>query len=257
MIIFKKYLGQNFLINKKIVKQIINLIKPYKNKLILEIGCGTGLITKYLIKYNILILAVEIDIDLINKIKKNIINKIIIINDNFLNINLYKIYKLYNKKITIIGNIPYYITRKIIIKLINNFKYIKKIFILVQKEFGEMLLSNPGNKKYCKTTVLTNMYYKIKILIYINKINFFPKPKINSVFLKLTPKKTNINLKILIHILNNCFIKKNKKLYNNIKNIIDINKLNKINILDINTRINKISIINFYNLTKIFNKIKK
>ncbi len=258
MIILKKNLGQNFLINNNILKNIIKKIKPKKKQIFVEIGCGTGQLTKKIIKYTNNIIALDIDSNLIKLIKKKIKKKIIILKKNILNFNFKKLFIKKNKKIRIFGNIPYYITRKIILKLINNIKYIKNIFILVQKEFGKCLISKPGKKKYCKISALTKIYFKIKIIKEINKKNFYPKPKINSVLIKLIPnsKYKKINFNILNHILNNCFIKKNRKLKNNIKNIININKLKKFNI-NKNQRINKLKIKTFYKLTILYKKLKK
>ncbi len=257
MIILKKYLGQNFLKNKKIIKKIIKYIKPKKKELFIEIGCGTGQLTKEILKYNRNIIAIEIDKDIIKKINNNIINKIKLLNINILYLNLKKYFKKFKKKIRIFGNIPYNISRKLIIKFIKNIKYIKNIFILVQKEFAQCLISKKNTKKYCKISILIQTYYKIKIIYQINKKNFFPKPKVNSTLIMLKPKKKNkVNFIILNHIINNCFIKKNRKLYNNIKNIININKIKNFKI-NINKRIRNISVKKFNYLTKIYKYIKK
>ncbi len=224
-----KDLGQNFLINKKIIKKIIKYIKPKSKQIFLEIGCGHGELTKEIIKYTNNIITTEIDYNLYKKIKKKI-KKIKILNINFLNFNFKKYFK---KKIRIFGNIPYYITYKILIKLIKNFNLIKDIHIMLQKEFAYNLIKKKGNKKYSKITVLINIFFKIKILIHIKKKYFFPKPKINSIFIKLNPNKIKYNyknIKYIIHILNNAFFKKKKKIINNLKKFISIKELKKIKI---------------------------
>ncbi len=252
----KKKLGQIFLKNNKIIKKIINFIKPKKKEKFLEIGCGTGQLTKEIIKYNNNIISTEIDINLIKKISKNIIKKIKILNINILYLNFKKIYK--KKKIRIFGNIPYYISRKLIIKFIKNRKYIKNIIILVQREFAKCLISKKNKKKYCKISILAQTFFNIKILFKIKKNNFFPIPKVDSILIKLIPKKNNkIKFNIINHILNNCFIKKNRKLYNNIKNLFNIKKLKYLNIININKRVKKISVKEFNKLTHIYKYIKK
>ncbi len=254
----KKYLGQVFLKKTKIIKQIINYIKPKSKEILLEIGCGTGQLTKEIIKYNNNIIVTEIDKELIKQIKNNIIKKIKLLNINILLLNFKKIYKKKKNKIRIFGNIPYYISRKLIIKFIKNIKYIKNIIILVQKEFAQCLISKKNQKKYCKISILAQTYYNIKILLEINKNNFFPIPKINSILIKLNPKKDiKINFNILNHILNNCFIKKNRKLHNNIKNLINIKKLQHYDKFNLHERVNKISVKKFNKLTKIYKYIKK
>ncbi len=254
MIIYKKYLGQNFLINKKILYKISKIIKPKKKHFLLEIGSGIGNLTKKILKYSKNIIAIEIDKYLIKKTPKKIKKKIKILNKNILKINFKKISK---KKLRIYGNIPYYITSKILFKLLNNIKYIKDIHLMVQQELAISLISKPKDKKYCKLSVIFQIYFKIKIIKNINKNNFFPKPKINSSLIKLIPKKKfkKKKFKILNHILNNCFKRKNKKLYNNIKNLVYIKKLKIFKIK--NKRINKLNINNFIKIYKIFKYIKK
>lgn len=244
-----KDIGQNFLINKKIIKKIIYFIKPKKKDIFLEIGCGKGILTKKLYKYNKNITAIDIDENLI-KICKKKKTKIKFINIDILKFN----FNIYKKKIRIIGNIPYYISHKIIYKLIKNYKIIYDIYILLQKELANNLLLN--NKNYSKTTIILNILFKIKKILKIKNYNFIPKPKVESVLIKLKSNNNinNIkNIKLCIHILNNIFNKKNKKIYNNLKKFININEFKNINI-NPNIRINKINIQQY---CKIINYIIK
>ncbi len=247
-----KDIGQNFLINKKIIKNIINFIKPNKKDIFLEIGCGTGQLTKELYKYTKNIIALDIDNNLIKKCKKKK-NKIIFLNIDILKFNFYK----YKTKFRIIGNIPYYISHKIIYKLIKNYNFIYDIHILLQKELANNLFLNIKNKKYSKTTIIINLLFKIKKIINIKNYNFQPKPKIESTLIKLKSNNNINNIKninLCIHILNNIFNKKNKKIYNNLKKFINIKEFKKINI-NPNIRINKINIKQYCKIIKyIINK---
>ncbi len=249
------FLGQNFLINKNIIKKMINLINPKKNNFFLEIGSGRGELTKKIIKYTKNLITLEIDKELINITKKKI-KKINILHKDILKFN----FKNYLKKKTrVIGNIPYYISHKILFKLIKNIKYIKDIHITVQKEFAESITSKKGKKKYSKITIISNYFFKIKKLLFINKKNFYPKPKVNSIFLEIKPKKKKyklINYKIFNHILNNSFNYKNKKIINNLKNIIKKKHLKKIGI-NPNIRPNKISIKKYCILSNYIYKLYK
>ncbi len=243
-----KDIGQNFIKNKNIIMKIVKFINPKKKNFLLEIGCGNGELTKEILKYTKNIITTEIDDYLIKKTKKKIKN-IKILKINFLKINFSKLKK---KNIRIFGNIPYYITHKIIYKLINNYNFIKDINILVQKEFANNLLIK--KKNISKTTIIVNLIFKIKKIIEINNKNFIPKPKIKSILIKLTKKKNNNyikNIKYIIHILNNIFFKKKKKIYNNLKKFININEFKKIKI-NPNKRINQ---LNLEEYKKIFNFI--
>ncbi len=255
----KNELGQNFLTNKYYLLKIVKLINPKKKQILLEIGGGKGEITKNIIKYSKNLIVTEIDPYLIQILKKNIKKQAQIINKDFLKINLFKIFNLYKKKIRIFGNIPYNISKKIIFKLIKYKKIIYDIHIMVQKEFAYSLISKKGEKKYSKTTILTNLFYKTKILMYVDKKNFYPIPKINSVFISMKPKKNKYKLNTLktkqfVHILNNSFIKRRKKIKNSLKNIINIKVLQK-NGIDTNLRADNLSINQYCLITNLYNKI--
>ncbi len=244
MIIAYKDIGQNFIKNKKIIKKIIKYIKPSKKEYYLEIGCGNGELTKEIIKYTKNFIGIEIDEILIKKIKKKIKN-INILNINILNFN----FSIYKKKINIIGNIPYYISHKILFKLTKNQSKIKNIYIMIQKELYENIKINKKNTKYSKTNILINAFFNIKLFKIIKKKNFKPIPKVDSVFLRLKSNNNKYkikNIKLFINILNNIFFKKNKKIINSIKKFIKKKEYKNKKIL--NKRINNISIKNIYKI---------
>ncbi len=245
-------LGQNFLTNKNTIKQIINLVKPKSKDSFLEIGSGKGEITKEIIKYKIRLITLEIDKNLIDIVKKKI-NNVNILNKDILKFNFSKYYN--KKKIRIIGNIPYYISNKILFKLIKNISFIKDIHIMLQKELVETLTSKLGEKKYSKKTIIINYFFKIKKLIYVNKKNFFPIPKVDSIFIKLKPNNKKYKLKSyknFKHILNNAFNKKKKKIINNLKHILNIIQIKNAGIKPY-TRPNKISIKKYCILSNLIN----
>ncbi len=250
-----KDIGQNFLKNKTIIKKIIKFIKPKWKNIFLEIGSGKGYLTKEISKYNNNIYAIEIDDILIQKCIKKI-NNVIFINKDILKFN-FNIFK--NKKIRIIGNIPYYISKKIIYKLIKNYKYIKDIHIIIQKELAYNLLFNKKNKKISKTTILINSLFDIKILMNIKNKYFYPKPKINSTLIKLNTNNNKYkinNIKKFIHILNNIFFRKKKKIFNNLKKFLNIKEF-KIIKINPNKRINKIKIKKICKIINYIIKYKK
>ncbi len=254
MIKLQKSLGQNLLINKQIIKNIISIVKPKNNHYFMEVGSGTGLLTKNIYKFTKNLITVEIDPLLINILKKNTnIKKNNIINNDILKLNFNKIFKK-KKKIRIIGNIPYYISKKIIFKCIRYHNLIKDIHITVQKEFAQSLKQK---NKYNKISLLTKLFFDVNFIFEIDKKNFYPQPQVTSQFISLIPNK-NINkckkknIKKIKHIINIILMRNNKKIKNNITNILKKKELINLNI-NPNKRANKLS---FNEYIKIINYIK-
>ncbi len=217
---YKKRYGQNFLVDLLVIDKISNTITPSENDLIIEIGSGTGNLTKNLKKYNCKILSYEIDLDTKNYLDKIKDDKTSFIFGDFLKRNIKEdIKKIPYDKIFIIGNIPYYITTPIINKITEENLNVEKIILMMQKEVGERLSAQPGSKDYGYITVYLNYHYNIKKLFYINKNSFKPAPNVESIMVEFTPKeKLKLrNEKEFIILIKCSFSQKRKTLLNNLK----------------------------------------
>lgn len=219
---FKKKFGQNFLIDKNIINKIISVSNIKENSVIIEIGPGSGSLTRELIKYG-QVLAYEIDKDLKKNLDNEFFNKnnIEIIYDDFLNRNIKKDLEKYKyDNLYVIANLPYYITTPIIIKLIEEKINLEKMVIMVQKEVGERFSAKVGTKDYSSITVFLNYYYNIKQEFIVSKNSFIPKPKVDSVILSLTRKQEKYEVKneeIFFKLVKDSFKYKRKTLKNNLK----------------------------------------
>ncbi|ADM89794.1 putative dimethyladenosine transferase [Candidatus Zinderia insecticola CARI] len=250
MKIKKNKFSQIFLINNNLIKKIIKKINIKNNDFILEIGFGNGNLTKYLIKYKIFLFAIEIDKKLYKNLKIKYKNKINLFNYNILKFNI----KIFNKKFRIIGNLPYNISKKIILYFIKFYKNIKDIYVMLQKEFVKKINANYGNKKFSKISILTQIKFNIIILLNISKKNFYPIPKVNSYFIKMIPKKyIYYNKSILNLILKISFFKKKKIIKNSMKKIFNLNNFNFLNI-NFNFKAKDLSIKNYLKLTNLLEK---
>ena len=186
MIKAKKKYGQNFLIDSSVIKNIVNLINPQDEDAILEIGPGLGSLTFPILDKIKKIDVIEIDSDMVNflnnsKYSKKInihTNDILKIQDNFFN--------NFNK---IIGNLPYYISSEILIKICKLNNKNKKIYFMLQKEVAERISSPPGNKIYGRLSIVIQYFYKVEKLFDVAPNSFNPPPKINSSIVELIPKK--------------------------------------------------------------------
>lgn len=237
----KKYLGQYFLKNHKILKFLVNSLGKIENKTVIEIGSGHGELTKFLYKKCILI-AYEIDKGLAEYLKRKF-PKAKIINRDFLKANLEK----FNHKYYIIGNIPYYLSKKILEKILNIKNFPQKAILTFQKEYGEKILGIPYEnflsiwiKNWCKT----------KKLIFIKKKFFYPQPKVDSISIlfEFYKKPKICNVDKFKEFLKYLFKNPKKTVYNNLKNLIKDLKIDK------KIRPHQLK---FENIIKLFKKYEK
>lgn len=227
--IFKKRFGQNFLNDNNILDKISKSISPTKNDLIIEIGPGSGNLTKYLQKYNSYLLCYEIDLTLQERLKKLQNDKTTIVFKDFLETNIEEdIKNIPYKNIYVVANIPYYITTPIIEKLTLSNLNIKALTLMMQKEVGERLTAKPKTKDYGYITVLLNYFYDIELLFNVSRKCFYPMPNVDSVVVKFTSKEQiNLDFNKFNNFLKQAFQYKRKNLRNNLKSY-DLNKIEQI-----------------------------
>ena len=192
----KKSLGQNFLNDKKILQDIVNYGEISKDDIVLEIGPGTGNLTKKLLeKKPKKLIVVEKDNNLSISLRKKFGNEIEIINNDIL--NCYNEFK-FSQPIKVFGNLPYNISTKILISFIKIeklSKYFKKFIFVFQKEVADRILSKYNSSNYGRLSILTNWKLDIKKIIDIKPNSFSPKPKIDSSLLFFSPKKNFFKIK--------------------------------------------------------------
>lgn len=215
---FKKQYGQNFLMDKNILDKISSSICPSENDLIIEIGPGSGNLTKKLKEYRANLVCFEIDKTLDKYLNLLVDAKTKIVYEDFMNVNLDEFVKKYNyENIYVIANIPYYITTPIIEKITFSNIRVKSLLLMVQKEVADRLSSTNGNKEYGYITVLLNSFYDINKLFNVNKNSFYPVPNVDSAIIKLDSKECNIlNFEKFNRLIKNAFRFKRKTLKNNL-----------------------------------------
>ena len=231
MIKAKKKFGQNFLSDQSVIKEILSHLKPLAHDRILEIGPGMGAITIPLLNKLHHISVIEIDPDMINYLQKKIPKeKINIINRDVLSISN-KDLEVYDR---IIGNLPYYISTEILIKMIDILGSLKDVHFMFQKEVAERITAKPRSKNFGRLSVLIQYFFDSEILFDISANSFSPPPKIQSSFIKLIPrKKEGLRFKNLINfkkVIKTAFQFKRKTLKNNFKDILDEENFNSIGI---------------------------
>ena len=251
----KKSLGQNFLIDKNIIKSIVNVGDVKKNNVILEVGPGTGNLTEYILKKNPKkIFVIEKDSNLVNLLNGKFSDKINILNKDILKFDLNNISK---EKIIIFGNLPYNISTKILTQWITTpekFKCYKKLILMFQKEVADRILAKTNSRNYGRLSIISNWRLNIKKEFNISPQCFFPKPKVDSTLLSFVPKKEFYYIKNpenLEKITRIFFNQRRKMIKNPLRQIfknpdIVIEKLN----LDINLKPQNLSPLNYFEITK-------
>ena len=226
---FKKKYGQNFIVDKNIIENIVNKTKIDRETLVIEIGPGAGSLTSKLGEVSKNVIAYEIDETIKPVLEKNIHSNTKIIYDDFLKRNVKEDIKNYEyKKIYVVANLPYYITTPIIIKLIEDKLDIDKIVVMVQKEVGDRFKAKPNTKEYNSLSVYLNYYYTVEKIIDVSKNVFIPKPNVDSIVISLEKKK-HLPLKneeLFFKLVRDSFKQKRKTLKNNLKNY-DLDKIEK------------------------------
>ncbi len=211
----KKSLGQNFLIDKNIIKKIINLTKIYKQNII-EVGPGKGALTDEIIKLKPKkLIIIEKDKKLCEILKSKYNNQNLeIINEDILT------YRFKNfEKFKIISNLPYNISSKFLLKIIKYNHNISEIVCMIQSELADKFNKSGKMNKY---KFISEYCSKYEIKFTVSPKVFYPKPKINSKVVKFLFKKQKINEKKLEYFMRYFFINKRKKIKSNknFKNLI-------------------------------------
>jgi 16S rRNA (adenine1518-N6/adenine1519-N6)-dimethyltransferase len=251
MVFAKKKYGQNFLIDQNIISQIINEIKISNNNHYLEIGPGRGALTVHLNKKIKNLTLIEVDEDMIP-----ILEKINPQNFNLVHNDILKLdEKFFSNFQTIIGNLPYYISTEIIFKLLA-ISNIQTMYFMLQKEVADRITASKGSKNNCILTNLISFHFDSEILIKVPPQSFDPVPKINSSFIKLTRHERfnrNYSYDSFKTAVKESFKFKRKNLKNNLKTIVDNEKLSSIDINPLD-RAENLSIKDFIKIGEMIEK---
>lgn len=231
----KKYLGQNFLMDKKILEKIIETADLKRNDIVLEVGPGYGNLTERLAKHVSKVIAVEKDKQLVEVLKKKFSEQknIEIIEDDILKIfNLQS--SISNLKYKIVANIPYYITSRFLRLLLEGKQKPELIILLVQKEVAKRICAQKGQSSILSLSV--QYYGKPQILDFVSKEAFYPAPEVDSAILKIkTYQKLPYqieNEKLFFSIIKVVFKSRRKQLINSLVDGLKISKNEVKNILE-------------------------
>ena len=221
MVFAKKKWGQNFLVDNNLLEKIIKTINIKDTEHVLEIGPGQGALSEKLVDVAKSLSMVEIDPDLIERLKVHEkLSGLTIINQDILKVDLES---LSIDSPVVVGNIPYNITSPIIFWLIDHFDHWDRAYLMVQKEVAQRLTATIGTKDYSRVTVMTSLFFDIEICFSISPNVFLPKPKVQSAFISITKRsdfdQKNVNVKKFSQVVRMAFNQRRKMLRNSLSTL--------------------------------------
>lgn len=246
----KKYLGQHFLKDESIAEKIANTLtlKGYTN--VLEIGPGTGVLTKYIIEKAVEVVAIDVDSESITYLIDHYPNKNLqILEADFLKTDVTDIFG--DEPYAITGNFPYNISTQIVFKAIENRHQVPEFTGMFQKEVAQRICAKEGNKTYGILSVLTQAFYDAEYLFTVKPGVFNPPPKVDSGVLRLV-RKSNFDLpcdeSLFFNVVKTGFQQRRKTLRNSLKSFNLSDKLKEDTIFG--QRPEQLSVFEFISLTQ-------
>ncbi len=212
----KKHLGQHFLKDEGVSERISDSLTGHGNyEFIIEIGPGTGALTKYLLNREEELLCLEVDQESIQYLNKQL-PKLKVLEQDFLKFDLSEINK---EKIAIAGNFPYNISSQILFKVLEDKGKIFELVGMFQKEVAERVAAGPGTKKYGILSVLIQAYYEVEYLFTVDENVFNPPPKVKSGVIRLQRRDADpaCNEHLLRKLVKITFNQRRKMIRNTIK----------------------------------------
>jgi 16S rRNA (adenine1518-N6/adenine1519-N6)-dimethyltransferase len=212
----KRKLGQNFLRDENVLQKIASFIDPKPDDQILEIGAGTGALTTHLAGH---ITAVEIDESLIPFLQN--IERVTVVHDDIRNINLADLAR--QKRLRVVGNLPYYISTPILSFLLENGRFIHDMVLMFQEEVADRIVAKRSESEYSLMSVLSQYYCEIDRGFRITRNCFVPRPDVDSRILKFRIQ-TGWKLEFSVYhdFLVKAFSQRRKKLRNNLLRTLEI-----------------------------------
>jgi len=260
----KKRFGQNFLVDTSVINLIVDSIQPHADDIMIEIGPGLGAITKPLLTRLNNLNVIELDRDIIPKLVNNCVfadinnkQKLHVNEADVLKFNFADFYTQHNsdslteKKLRIVGNLPYNISTPVLFHLLNYRHLIEDMHFMLQKEVVDRIVASPGNKHYGRLSVMLQTYCNTQALFQVPPYAFEPAPKVDSAILRLQPKeqyKDKINdFTQYESLVRDAFSQRRKTLKNTLKNTCTVEQIESAD-LSPSQRAEELSINDFVNL---------
>ncbi|MCE5172424.1 16S rRNA (adenine(1518)-N(6)/adenine(1519)-N(6))-dimethyltransferase RsmA [Paenibacillus profundus] len=223
---FKKSLGQNFLIDMNIMRRIVDAAELDASTGALEIGPGIGALTEQLAKRAGRVAAVEIDqrlIPILDEVMEPYPN-VQVVHGDVLKVDLQELFREQfhgMDKVSVVANLPYYVTTPIMMKLLEEQLPLKHIVVMIQKEVAERMAASPGGKDYGSLSVAVQYYAEPELICTVPGTVFIPQPNVESTVIRLRvreePPVQVADEQHLFEVVRASFAQRRKTLWNNLK----------------------------------------
>ncbi len=221
---FSKAMGQNFLVNPSVCPRMAELCGADKEKGVIEIGPGIGVLTNELCKAAKKVVAIELDTRLLPVLEETLAEheNVKVINADVMKVDLRKLIaeEFEGMEVVVCANLPYYITSPIIMKLLEDKLPIKALTVMVQKEAADRLCANVGSRESGAVTVAVNYYSRAEKLFGVSRGSFMPAPNVDSAVIRLNvADKPRIDVKdekLFFKMVKSAFAQRRKTISNSV-----------------------------------------
>lgn len=219
---FTKSLGQNFLTDESVLRDIVDSGEVTKNDFIIEIGPGVGTLTRELLERAKAVCAVELDSKLVPILQEELKNyeNFTLVNQDALKVDFNEIIGE-EESVKVIANLPYYVTTPIVSKFLTQGYNFKSLTIMIQKEVAERMAAEPSTKEYGSISLLAQYYCDTKVIRKVDRSAFIPQPKVESIVIRLDklnePRIKVKDEKLFFKVVRQSFNMRRKTLWNGMK----------------------------------------
>ncbi|WP_419957679.1 16S rRNA (adenine(1518)-N(6)/adenine(1519)-N(6))-dimethyltransferase RsmA [Psychrobacillus psychrotolerans] len=233
---FKKSLGQNFLIDPNILRNIVSHAGLTKDSAAIEIGPGIGALTEHLARAAGKVVAFEIDQRLLPVLADTLspYDNVDVIHADILEVDVKQIFEEQlqdYKDVMVVANLPYYVTTPILLKLLMDRLPIRGLVVMMQKEVADRITASPGTKAYGSLSIAIQYYMQTEIAMIVPKAVFMPQPNVDSAVIKLTrreaPPVQVIDEEFLFKVSRGSFVQRRKTIINNLQSSLPNGKAKK------------------------------
>ncbi|MEK4384270.1 16S rRNA (adenine(1518)-N(6)/adenine(1519)-N(6))-dimethyltransferase RsmA [Solibacillus sp. FSL W7-1464] len=233
---FKKSLGQNFLIDPNILRNIVSHANLTENSGAIEVGPGIGALTEHLAREAKKVVSFEIDQRLLPVLEDTLspYDNVKIVHSDILKADVVKVIEEEMpgiEDIMVVANLPYYVTTPILMKLLNDRLPIRGFVVMMQKEVADRITAKPGTKAYGSLSIAIQYYVTAEIAMVVPKTVFMPQPNVDSAVIRLikheNPPVKVIDEDFLFEVSRASFAQRRKTILNNLQNGLVNGKQNK------------------------------